>query len=171
MAINPNAAERAKSRGWKFWAILSVALILSLVCLLLFFLVVLHDSYSEVARNESAAVGSLHRINTLERPYNAGHANTGFGCERALLRPTAQMRNADGPDETFLTGEERDYKFKLVGCSAEISGIVTHSQVVATPVRPGATGIRAFCTDESGEVFYDPDASAAKCLASRNVIP
>ncbi len=49
MALNPNAAGRAKRRGWKFWAILSLALIFSPACLLLCFLLLFHDFYDGVA--------------------------------------------------------------------------------------------------------------------------
>jgi hypothetical protein len=171
MNINPNATKQAKSRGWKFWAILSIALIFSLACLLLFFLVVFHDYYHGVASYESAAVGSLRRINELEGRYSVEHTKGGFACELSLLRPTAHMSGTDGRNEIFVNGEQREYRFKIVGCAAEPSGIVTHYQIVAVPLRPGVIGIRAFCTDQSGEVFYDPDASAPKCLAARKVLP
>jgi len=171
MTLNPNAAGRAKYRGWKFWAILSLALIFSLACLLLYFLLVFHDFYDGVASYESAAVGSLRRINKLEGRYAVEHTREGFACELSLLRPTMQVSAADGLGEILLQGEQRGYKFKMVGCAAEPSGIVTRYQLVAVPIRPGRTGVRAFCTDQSGEVFYDPVASAAKCLASRNGLP
>jgi len=171
MTINPNAAQRAKSRGWKFWTILSIALISCLACLLLFFVVVFHDYYLGVGTYESYAVAKLHKINALEHQYAAGHAHEGFACELSLLPLTAQMGGGTGTGTVLMDGGNRGYRFKIVGCAAEPSGIVTRYQVVAIPIRPGRTGVRAFCTDQAGEVFYDPDADAAKCLASRNVLP
>ena len=37
--------------------------------------------------------------------------------------------------------------------------------VAAAPIEPGRSGFRAFCTDDSGVLWYDKDGSAADCLA------
>ena len=40
-----------------------------------------HDSHFGVAKYESAAVGSLRRLNQLEREYATSHPGKGFACE------------------------------------------------------------------------------------------
>jgi hypothetical protein len=38
--------------------------------------------------------------------------------------------------------------------------VVNRYEVTAVPLRPQKTGIRAFCTDQSGEIFYELTGSA-----------
>jgi hypothetical protein len=35
------------------------------------------------------------------------------------------------------------------------------------PIARGLTGVRAFCTDESGTLFYEENGSATACLSAR----
>jgi type IV pilus assembly protein PilA len=162
--------EGRKSTGWSFWLKLSVGLIIPIFVALLIFTPIVTDRHSGPRQNESAAVGSLRKLNTLESQYSAAHANRSFACELPLLRPTERMNEAYDSTAALLAGEWSGYKFIVVGCAAETGGIVTHYQAIAIPIDPGKTGIRAFCTDQSGQLFYDPDGSASKCLASRRPI-
>jgi hypothetical protein len=131
-----------------------------LVGVLEFFSPSFHDKYFGVAQNESAAVGSLRKLNSLESQYAAAHADKGFACKLSLLQPT---------DETkpLLTGVRSGYKFAVVGCAPGPSGLVAHYALTAVPPSPDRTGVRAFCTVESGNIFYDHTGSGSECLAAR----
>jgi hypothetical protein len=155
---------------WKFWTKLLAGSLFSFA-VLVFFSPSFHDRYFGVAKYESAAVGGLHKINTLESLYAASHADKGFACELSLLRPPELRGDASDPTVGLLTGKWSGYKFAFAGCTSEANGIVAQYKIVAIPVRPGATGIRAFCTDQTDKLFYDPDGSASQCLASRHEIP
>jgi hypothetical protein len=157
--------------GQRSWTKLSIALLLLFVVL-----VVLspsfHDRYFGVAKNEATAVGSLRKITALESQYAAAHPDAGFACQLPLVRPTeGKISGEYNATEALLAGEWSGYKFAVTGCVAQANGIATHYQVIAVPAKPGSSGIRAFCTDQSGKIFYDPDASASKCLASRQPLP
>lgn len=130
-----------------------------------------HDKHFVATQNESAAVGSLRKINTLENTYADAHAAKGFTCDLALLLPSEKMTGAYDPTASLLRGEWGGYKFAVTGCAAESNGIVTHYEVTAVPVKPHVTGIRAFCTDQSAKIFYDRDGSSTQCLVSRKVLP
>jgi hypothetical protein len=51
--------------------------------------------------------------------------------------------------------------------AADATGIVTHHALTAGPLKPQETGVRAFCTDQSGVVLYDLNGSAFQCIALR----
>jgi hypothetical protein len=145
-----------------------------LAVLFAFFLVLsppFHDKYFGVAKYESAAVGSLRNIYELENVYATAHPDEGFACQLKQLQLTDDKPGADGHRMNLLTSEWFGYKFDLVGCTQEKNGVFSHYQVTAVPVKPGATGVRAFCTDQSGNIFFDHTGSGSECLAARQLLP
>jgi len=116
------------------------------------------DFHSGPCQNESAAIGSLRTLNTLETQYRATHPEKGLTCELSLL---------DSADATksLLTGVLSGYRFEISGCEPDTHGVASHYRATAVPLRQALTGIRAFCSDESGRVFYDPNGSAEGCLS------
>jgi hypothetical protein len=162
-----SSSEKPKSAGWSFW--LTVSLILLIVVTPLIFTPGYTDSHNGPRQNESAAVGSLRTVNTLESQYRAAHPNKGFACELSQLRPTEKV-DASDPLMSLLTGTWSGYKFAIIGCGPEGGGTVTRYQASAIPIERSKTGRRAFCTDQSGKMFYDPDGLGSKCLASRRPI-
>jgi hypothetical protein len=161
--------EQRNAKGWKLWAKLLIVF-LALFAVLVFS-PSFHDKYFGVAQNESAAVGILRKLNILESQYVAAHPNKGFACELPLLRLSEKRDDTYDTVAALLAGEWNGYKFAVVGCVADADGIVTHYGVTAVPTSPGRTGIRAFCTDQSGQLFYDSEASATQCMAMRQGLP
>ena len=170
MNTSPQGLERRNPKGWKFWTKLSIALIF-LFAVLTFFSSSFHDKHFGLAQNESAAMGSLRKVNALESRYAAAHASKGFACELPLLQPTEETKVTFDPIATLLSGEWSGYKFAVVGCVPETSGVVTRYRLTAVLTHPGVTGVRSFCTDESGILFYDLKGSPSQCLASRQTLP
>jgi hypothetical protein len=140
---------------------------------LLSFLIVLaftphiFDSHAGLRQNESAAVGSLRRIHDLQTKYAASRPNEGFACDLQRLRPVENVTSAYDPTKNLLSGEWSGYKFVLTGCTPTKRGVVVRYEITAVPSAPGLTGVRAFCADESGTVFYAENGSASECLSSR----
>lgn len=127
-----------------------------------------HDSNAGIRQNESVAVGTLRKIHDLQSKYTSAHPNEGFACQLQGLRPAEDTTtNAYDPTTTMLAGEWSGYKFVLAGCTPTEKGIVIHYQITAVPITRGLTGVRAFCTDESGTLFYTESGSATECLSSR----
>ena len=123
------------------------------------------DFHNGPRQNESAAIGSLRTLNTLEAQYAAKHPEKGFACDLSQLKPAGKTISAYDPTETLLTGVWSGYKFEIVSCEPDSHGVASRYRATAVPLRRVETGIRAFCSDESGRVFYDPDGSAANCLS------
>jgi hypothetical protein len=126
-----------------------------------------HDSHAGVRQNESAAVGSLRKLHDLQNKYAAAHPNEGFACELQRLRPAEDTTTAYDPTKALLTGERSGYKIVVAECTPTAKGIVIRYQITAVPVARGETGVRAFCTDESGTLFYEESGSVTECLSSR----
>jgi len=168
MSTSPSDLKRSRI-GRKFWIP-----ICCLALLFAFFLVLtpsFHDKYFGVATNEATAVGSLRKIYELENAYATAHPDNGFACQLKQLRPTDNMPDVYRNPMNLLTGEWIGYKFEIVGCTQEQNGVFAHYQVTAVPLRPWASGVRAFCTDQSGNIFYDHTGSASQCLAARQLLP
>jgi hypothetical protein len=115
--------------------------------------------------NEALAVSKLRTIGELQNNYLKSHPSEGFACRLPLLRPAGPLKLFD-PDTYLRTGERSGYRFELE-CHGDPNGVVTHYEVSAVPDKPGSTGVRAFCTDQSGVIWYDMDGSREKCLAAR----
>jgi hypothetical protein len=126
-----------------------------------------HDSYAGARKNESVAVGSLRKIHDLQSKYAAAHPNEGFACLLQRLRPAEDTTTAYDPTTALLAGEWSGYRFVLAGCTPTEKGINIRYQITAVPIARGLTGVRAFCSDESGTLFYEENGSASECLSSR----
>ena len=161
--------EQHKSGRWK----LLVVSFLSFFCFfaLITFSPEWHDKHLGVAQNEFAAVGSLRKITALESQYASAHSEKRFTCELSQPPHPPDVSGPHDPIAAQLSGEWSGYKFAIVGCAPEASGMVLHYNVTARPTRPYSTGVRAFCTNQSGKVFYDLNGSPSQCLALRQELP
>jgi hypothetical protein len=153
--------------GRKFW--IPVGCVTLVCACFLLSLPSFHDEYFGVAKNEAMAVGSLRKIYELENAYASAHRDDGFACQLSQLRPKENMLDANSMN--LLTGEWVGYKYEIVACAQEKNGVVASYQVAAVPLRPWASGVRAFCTDQTGNIFYDHTGSASECLAARQLLP
>jgi len=156
----PNLAETG-SNGWQHLRqlrFLAWALVL-MPCLV----------RSRPLANESAAVSDLRSITGWENDFAEAHATRGYTCELAELSPKQSERTTGGydPSDLFGTGMKSGYKFAVFNCRTDVKTVVTHYEATAVPTEQGKTGLRAFCADQSGVIWYDPQGSAPGCLASR----
>jgi hypothetical protein len=150
--------------------LISVAAIFFILFLAVLFIPTLDGPNSHRAAREAVAVGKLRRIVTLQNDYAISHPNNGFACQLALLRPT-EARREDYDSDAFLLAEDRaGYRIALIGCESKPNGVITRYRVTAVPLEPGKSGVRAFCTDQTGALWYDASGSAEDCLALRRTI-
>jgi hypothetical protein len=119
--------------------------------------------------NEAVSVAKLRTINRLQARYSEAHPKAGFACKLSLLKSAEQAKDPHyDPEEFLISGMQSGYRFVVVTCHPGPTGVVAHYQVAALPIEPGKSGSRAFCTDESGLLWYDQDGSTADCLALRH---
>jgi type IV pilus assembly protein PilA len=114
---------------------------------------------ARMAANESSALANIRTLTTVEITYASTHPNVGFTCSLSDLSADNLISNQ------LASGQRTGYVFELRNCNSEASGGPnTKYQVVAHPLTPNTTGIRAFCTDESNVIKVDPSGSASRCL-------
>jgi hypothetical protein len=166
-ALETSKPVRKKSRSILFLLLISMLLV---VLVGAFFLPVLDGPHMHQHANEAIAVGNLHRLKTLQSNYAAAHPTKGFACELPQLRATAPVGHTYDPDKFLETETYVGYRFAVSGCEEGPNGVVTQYQVTAVPREPGKSGLRAFCTDQTGALWYDPYGSAVNCLAARRPI-
>ena len=115
---------------------------------------------SRMAADESSAVGSLRTINTAEVTYNTNYPTVGYtGTLAQLGGSPATCATATGAssttacliDNVLATGTKSGYNFAIGGTTGTPAVTYTSS---ATPVSPGKSGQRYFCSDQSGVIEY-----------------
>jgi type II secretory pathway pseudopilin PulG len=126
---------------------------------------------ARMAANESSAVASVHAINRAELEYQTTYPSSGFTCRLESLGGSAGCTpSADHAcllDNALASGNHNGYIFELRNCApAQEGGPIMKYQLLARPARFNSTGVRAFCTDESFAIRFDPSGSADQCLAN-----
>ena len=122
-------------------------------------------------QGEVTALAGLRRIQFLESQFAAAHPKEGFSCELESLRPEPAKISAYFTDRFLSTRADWAYRFTLRGCERNSFGQAVRFQITAEPIQPGKTGVRAFCTDQTGVIRFDVNSSADACLASGRVLP
>jgi hypothetical protein len=154
--------NRVRRRSWVL-----VALCAGLAILFIALFVPVLDVNKRQRGNESATVSRLRRLNELQNRHAASSPAKGFACQSAQLKPSTTAGETYDPNEFLLSGAQSGYKFAITGCGTDSNGVVTRYQVTAVPIEPAKSGFRAFCTDQTGAIWYDSKGSAENCLASR----
>jgi len=123
---------------------------------------------SKMAANESSAVGSLRTINTAMVTYSDNFPTVGVaGTLTSLGGTAAACSAATGAsstqgcliDNTLAGGTKSGYVFAAAGGTPE----VTYTSL-ATPQSQGVTGQRAFCSNQSGVIYWN--ASGTACTST-----
>ena len=118
--------------------------------------------------NEAVTVGNLRTINTLQNDYAFAHPGQGFSCELSRLKGAETANNQGYDRQGFLvSGAQSGYSFAVIRCVADSRGATARYVVTAVPLEPNKSGFRAFCTDESGAIWFDSAGSAENCVANR----
>lgn len=162
-ASNNTPAQRP---SWRYYFLVGALLLLGLYGFQNVFLRFLMHSHPNGA-HESDAVATLKKLTALESRYSAFHPEKGFSCELRSLTSSVSDGDSFKQDSIFATGRHNGYAFLLGGCKQDDKGKTISYQLTATPEKPGRTGIRAFCADETGIVWYDVEGSSQGCLSAR----
>ena len=118
---------------------------------------------ARIAANEASAAQQVRLLETAEVHYSVAHPEQGFTCSLPDLGTSMEVP---------LAGAQRHgYVFELSGCSAETpGGPNVKYRVVAYPLVHNQSGVRAFCSDESGIIKFDADGSQQACLENGTIL-
>jgi hypothetical protein len=142
----------------------------AILCVAASFIPTLDGPNSGRARREATAVGDLRRLTALQNRFSAAHPEKGFTCQLPLLKSTTPSTDDYDPERFLLLDTYAGYRIKLDGCEPNQQGLVTRYWATSVPAAPRISGVRAFCTDQSGALWYDNGGSADSCLARRQPI-
>ncbi len=119
---------------------------------------------SRIAANESSAVGSVRTINTAEVTYASTYPDTGFACTLTQLgpnaNPTPDSTAASLIDSVLASGTKSGYVLTLNGAGTCTGTPASAYDVAAAPQTPNSSGVRSFCSDQSGVIRYDAAGGA-----------
>ena len=114
--------------------------------------------------HETSALQSVRTLNQAELQYSSAYPANGFACSLTALggkttsgAPTPQSAQLI-PDD-LATGNKAGYTFAVTNCSKvsiNNQDQYTSYQITAVPNSVGHSGDRGFCTDENGQLRYDP---------------
>lgn len=124
---------------------------------------------SRIAANEASAVHSVRSINTAQMAWQ--NEKGGFTCSLPQLGPArvpGAPEDAVGYlDSQLSSGTKAGYHFSLRGCDPDLPNEpVRRYIVIAEPVTHNTSGVRAFCSDETGVIKIADDGLASTCLES-----
>jgi hypothetical protein len=128
-------------------------------------LVTLRAGPPEYLRNEGHALGVLRAVSTAQL---LSRERTGRSSDLAALAAAGWVRGE------LADGVEHGYRFE-VRPSARTPELLWFA--VANPVEPGETGLRSFCTNQEGALFYTTasatsiDEGGVECGIPRRVLP
>jgi type IV pilus assembly protein PilA len=127
---------------------------------------------SKIAANQSSAVSSIRNINTAEAAYQTNYPSIGFattlsnlgGADASCTSATfASSTSACLLDSTLANGTKSGYIFSATGGGG--TPAVTYTSL-ATPQVQGQTGQNAYCSDQSGVLFYDTSGTACSSTST-----
>jgi prepilin-type N-terminal cleavage/methylation domain-containing protein len=129
---------------------------------------------ARMSANEASAVGSLRTINTAEVTFSSTFPDVGFGTLANLGGPAASCAGA-----TFASSAQACLIDDVLATTAVKSGYnftgtvgagtpATTYTSLAVPSVNGQSGQRAFCSDESGVIYYN--AGGVSCTNSDSAL-
>ncbi|MGA8150432.1 MAG: DUF4190 domain-containing protein [Terriglobales bacterium] len=123
---------------------------------------------AKIAANEASAVSVIRTVNVAELTYRQSFPSVGYTCALSSLgggeQSPASAEHAHMIDSVIASGHKNGYRVEIQNRAAS-DGVTEKYQVVAYPEAYSQTGVRAFCSDESAVIRFDPKGSADDCLA------
>jgi prepilin-type N-terminal cleavage/methylation domain-containing protein len=128
---------------------------------------------SRIAANEAAAVSAVRAITTAEHAYAQSYPEYGFTCSLGELGPPPSGQPfstaaAGILDPVVSLGAKSGYSFAIIGCGSTTPRYSFQSTGVPKVV--GQTGQRAFCSDNSGVIYFSDDGVAATCFSTKTIL-
>ena len=129
-------------------------------------LVVFPPNTPRIFLNHRRAVESIRNLNLAERNYVASHPDAGFACNLGELgeHGSESLSQVGRVDRVLASGTKSSYHFEI-RCPQRRDQKATGYIITAIPVEPGRTGTYAFCTDQTGEIWYSQTGLGSDCLA------
>ena len=110
-------------------------------------------------------MNSIRTLNLAEVTYAETKHHAGYTCALSDLSSAGLLA------PQLASGARSGYVLALENCTADApGGPNVKYQVVAYPMTKNQTGVRAFCSDESGVIKFDVNGSPQACLESGSAL-
>lgn len=156
----------ARSNGF---TLMELLIVMAIIAILMLIAIPTVGSLKKKA-NDLSAIQSIHTILNAENMYESNYPTNGYTCSMAALggdpksgAPSPTSAQLVQPD--LASGLKSGYIFNISNCTKINAGgtdRITGYTVTAVPQTVGSTGDRAFCSDQSGIIKFDP-AGGSNC--------
>ena len=154
------------------FTLMELLIVMAIITVLMLIAIPSYLNYVRLA-NETSAIKSIQTISQAQTQYSFTYPVSGYSCTLTALGgdphsgpPSAASAEIIPPDLT--TGIKSGYQFSISNCiknSQNGTDRVTGFTLIAQPLTVGKTGNRTFCSDESGQIKFDP-AGGTNCTQS-----
>jgi type IV pilus assembly protein PilA len=165
--LRRGAHRPAESNGF---TLMELLIVIAIILILMLMAIPTIGSLKKKA-NETSAINSMKVISSGQLQYESTFPTTGFACTMQALGgdPASGAPSATGAQiipNDLASGIKSGYIFSIGNCTkATTSGgqdRITGYTVTAVPETVGKTGDRGFCSDQFGEIKFDP-AGGTNC--------
>ena len=108
----------------------------------------------------------MRTINTAEVTYASNYPKAGFSASLEALGGsspcTASSTTACLIDQTLASGQKSGYRFSYEAQDTNGDQAMDTYVVQAVPVNPSQTGVRSFCSDESGVIRFSTSETCTR---------
>jgi type IV pilus assembly protein PilA len=123
---------------------------------------------AKMTANESSAAGSLRNINTGEVSYAASYPDVGYTALGSLGGASPCTPSTSGGcfiDNILASGLKEGYSFSATG-GGPVGNVNTTYTSLGSPLSLNQTGTRSFCSDQTGVIYYNVNATTCDNTAS-----
>ncbi|MGA2252740.1 type IV pilin protein [Terracidiphilus sp.] len=161
--------RRARENGF---TLMELLIVMAIITVLMLIAIPSYLNYVRLA-NETSAVKSIQTISQAQTQFSMQYPVSGYACTLTALGgdpqsgpPSAESAEILPPD--LASGVKSGYQFAISNCiknSQNGTDRVTGFTIIAQPITVRKTGNRTFCSDESGQIKFDP-AGGTNCTVS-----
>ncbi|HLI76341.1 MAG TPA: prepilin-type N-terminal cleavage/methylation domain-containing protein [Acidobacteriaceae bacterium] len=163
MLTSPAIANRRSPQEQAGFTLVELLIVMSVI-LIIITLAIPSYEHVHIKANETSAIASVRMLNSMETEYNSSFPSHGFACSLATLggKQSAGAGTAEAAGlipEDLASGSKAGYNFTVSNCAKNtVNNVDQYNsyQITATPVNVGKTGNRTFCSDETGQIRFDP---------------